>query len=185
EVAVHQSPGALPDPVGHGLVVDLLAQGDQVGDLVSGHERQGRLACGVDVVAAFRAADPEDHLPPAEAEGVAGGEQVARGQAAGEVVDRRAAHERVVHVEEGGGAGGVGALVGGMRVQRAGGEAGGCRGGGRSGGCGTAVATVSETAPHGTEPTARDAVWVTRREHEARGSEVSHIYLSKMTDMPE
>ena len=49
---------------------------------------------------ALPAADPELHLLPGEVGQVAAGEELAGGQPAGEVVDRRAQHHRVVDVEE-------------------------------------------------------------------------------------
>jgi hypothetical protein len=50
-------------------------------------------------------AQPKRHLLPAEGQEVTPGEEVASGQAAGEVVDRRALHHRVVDVEERGDSG--------------------------------------------------------------------------------
>jgi hypothetical protein len=102
QVALNERAGALPDAVGHGVVVDLLTQGYQVLDVVPGDEGQGGLAGGVDVLGLLASGHPEHRLPPREPHQVPGGEQVAGGQPAGEVVDRRAAHQRVVHVEEGG-----------------------------------------------------------------------------------
>ena len=100
QMAEGQLAGARPDPVGHGLVEDLLAQADDVGHLVPGHERERGLPGRVDVIRALRAAEPEVHLAPGHPGQVAGAEQFARGQPAGEVVNGRATDQRVVHIEE-------------------------------------------------------------------------------------
>ena len=100
QMALGEFPRALPDPVGHRVVVDLLAERDDVSDLVPGHEGQRGLPGGVDVVGVLGAAQPERHLAPGHPGQVPGPEHLAGGEAAGEVVDRGAAHHRVVDVEE-------------------------------------------------------------------------------------
>jgi hypothetical protein len=101
EVALCQRCRARPDAVGHLLVVDLLAECDDVGDPLAGHEGEGRFAAALQVGRVL-AAQPQPHLARGEADEVTPGEQVAGGHAPREVVDRRADHDRVVDVEEGG-----------------------------------------------------------------------------------
>ena len=100
QVTLRQLAAALPDPVGHGLVVDLLAQRDDVADLVPGDEGECGFPGGIDVLGVLRAADPEVDLLPGHLREIPRAEHLAGGQPAGEVVDRRAPHEGVVHVEE-------------------------------------------------------------------------------------
>jgi hypothetical protein len=100
EVHLGEGAGALPDAVGHQLVVDLLAQLDELGDGLTGDEGQGLLAVGADVLGRALAAEPELQLLPDEPAHVRAGEEVPGGQAAGEVEDRRAHHHGVVDVEE-------------------------------------------------------------------------------------
>ena len=113
EVLEGQRPRAVPDAVGYLVVVDLLAEADELADAAARDERQGGLACRADVVGVLRAAYAEGDLAESEHRQVAEGEQLARGQSAGEVVDRRASDQGVVDVEERRGArvGGDGALV--------------------------------------------------------------------------
>ena len=103
EVHLGQRPGARPDPVGHQLVVDLLAERGDLRDRTAGDERQRGVAAGGGRVRGLPAADPELDLLPGEPEQVGGGEELAGGEPAGEVEDRRADHHRVVDVEERGG----------------------------------------------------------------------------------
>ena len=100
EVLLGQGERARPDPVGHLLVVDLLAERDDLGDVLAGDERERGLAGAVQVAVRL-AAQPQPHLREREPGQVVPGEEVARGQALGEVEDRRADHHRVVDVEEG------------------------------------------------------------------------------------
>ena len=103
---VHVQPGqgvrARPDLARHLLVVDLLAQRDELLDLLAGDEGQRRLARGGHVPGVLPA-EPQPGLPGGEAHEVAPGEEVAGRQALREVEDRRADHHRVVDVEERGG----------------------------------------------------------------------------------
>ncbi len=101
QVLLGQLPGALPDAVGHGVVVDLLAQPDDVVNPVARDERQRGLPGGVDVVGVLGAPQPERQLAPGQPGQVARAEHLAGRQAAGEMIDRGAAHQRVVDVEEG------------------------------------------------------------------------------------
>lgn len=103
EVCLRDGAGARPDTVGHHLVVDLLAQPDDLLDLAARHKRQRGLPGLCDVGGVLVAADPEDHLAEREPEQVLAGEQASGGEAPGEMVDGRAAHHGVVDVEEGGG----------------------------------------------------------------------------------
>jgi hypothetical protein len=100
EVQLGQRLGAGPDPLGHQLVVDLLAQPDDLVHVLAGHERQCGLPGREHPLGRFLAADPELHLLPGEVEDVPGRDEVAGGQPAGEVVDRRPGDDRVVDVEE-------------------------------------------------------------------------------------
>ena len=68
-------------------------------------EGQRRLPRLGHVTAVLAGQQPEPELAHAEPDQVAGGEVLAGGEAAGEVVDRRALHHRVVDVEEAGRAG--------------------------------------------------------------------------------
>jgi hypothetical protein len=100
EVLLGDGPGAGPDPLGHVLVEDLLADLFELGDLVPGDERQrGRPRLG-DVLGVLDTGDAEVHLLPDGAEDVAGREELAAMQAAREVEDGRTLHDRVVDVEE-------------------------------------------------------------------------------------
>ncbi len=101
EVALGQLTGAFPDPVGHGLVEDLVAQADDVGHFVPGYEGQRGLPGRVDVPGVLRPPEPEGDLPPGHPGQVTGAEHLACGEPAGEVVDGGTADQRVVHVEEG------------------------------------------------------------------------------------
>ena len=126
EVHLGQRPGAGPDPVGHQLVVDLLAELDDVGDRAAGDERQRVLA------AASRGRGPPCRRPGTSA-------AASRSRAGREVVKNlRAAsprakwkidapqHHRVVDVEERGGgrdrsgAASAGPLLGGHGGRRSG-----------------------------------------------------------------
>ena len=100
EVVLGELPGAGPDAVGHQLVVDLLAEPYHVLHLEPGDEGERGLLRLRDVVRVLVAPDAEDRLAEREHEQVLGGEQVACGQPAGEVVDGGAPHHRVVDVEE-------------------------------------------------------------------------------------
>ena len=68
-----QLPGAFPDPVGHRVVVDLLAERDDVVHPVAGDERQRRLAGGVDMVGVLGAPQPEGELAPGQPDQVRAG----------------------------------------------------------------------------------------------------------------
>jgi len=84
-------------------VVDLFAEGDDVVDLVTCHEGQGRFPdCG-NVVSVLDALQPERHLAQRDPGQVLRPEQLARCEAAGEMVERRPTHQRVVDVKKGGG----------------------------------------------------------------------------------
>ena len=100
EVHLGEGAGALPDAVGHQLVVDLLTELDELGHGLTGDEGQGLLAVGADVLGRALAAEPELQLLPDEPAHVRAGEEVPGGQATGEVEDRRAHHHGVVDVEE-------------------------------------------------------------------------------------
>ena len=100
QMALGEFPRALPDAVGHRIVVDFLAERDDVGNPVPGDERQRRFPGRLDVAGFLGAAQPEGHLAPGHLGQVTGAEQLAGREAAGEVVDRGAAHQRVVDVEE-------------------------------------------------------------------------------------
>jgi hypothetical protein len=99
-VTLRQLAGALPDPVGHVLVVDLLGQGHDVAHLVPGHERERGFPGRIDMPGVLRAADPEVDLLPGHVREIPRPEHLAGSQPPREVIDRRAAHQRVVHVEE-------------------------------------------------------------------------------------
>ena len=103
EMHLRQRPGARPDPVGHQLVVDLLAERDELVDRPARDERQRGVAVRRPMPVGLPAADPELDLLPGEAEQIGGGEELPGGQAPREVEDRRADHHRVVDVEERGG----------------------------------------------------------------------------------
>jgi len=100
EVQLGERARARPDPVGHPLVEDLLAERLELGDGVPGDEGEGGRAGLGDVLGVLDADDAEVDLLPGRAEDVAGGEELAAVQAAGEVEDRGALHHGVVHVEE-------------------------------------------------------------------------------------
>jgi hypothetical protein len=100
-VHLRERAGAGPDAVGHELVVDVLAERDDLLDVAAGDERERGVSMAGDV--GLAAADPELELFPREADEVGRGEELARRQATGEVEDRRAHHHRVVDVEERGG----------------------------------------------------------------------------------
>ena len=100
EVQLRERAGAGPDPPGHQLVVDLLAEAHDLVDLVAGDEGERGLLGLLHVGRVLDALDAEGDLLPGELREVAPGEEVARGQPTGEVVDRRALHHRVVDVEE-------------------------------------------------------------------------------------
>src|ERR1022692_5337043 len=72
---------------------------------MTGDKGKRGLPYRIDMVGVLRSADAERQLSPGQPHQVAGPEHLARGQATGEVVHRGAAHERVVHIEEGRGAG--------------------------------------------------------------------------------
>src|ERR1022692_3358011 len=50
KMSLGQLPGAFPDPVGHRVVIDLLAEREDISDLVPCHKRQRGLPRGVDVI---------------------------------------------------------------------------------------------------------------------------------------
>ena len=100
EVQLGQRAGAGPDPVRHRLVEDLLAELLELADGVAGDEAERGVAGLGDVLGVLDADDPEVGLLPRGAEDVAGREELAAVQAAGEVEDARALHHRVVDVEE-------------------------------------------------------------------------------------
>src|SRR5699024_3863479 len=100
QVSLNQRAGTFPDTVGHALVVDLLAEFDEIVDVVPGQQGQRGVAGGVEVIGPFNAVDSEDRVPTLNPHQVSSGEQVACGQLTGEVVDRRTPHEGVVDVEE-------------------------------------------------------------------------------------
>ena len=85
---------------GHVLVEDLLADLLELADLVPGDEGQGGRSGLGDVLGVLDAGDAEVDLLPDRPEDVAGREELAPMQAAREVEDRRALHDRVVDVEE-------------------------------------------------------------------------------------
>ena len=89
-----------PDPVRHRLVEDLLADLLELLDGVPGDEAEGGVAGLGDVLGVLDADDAEVGLLPGGPEDVAGGEEVATVQPAGEVEDARALHHGVVDVEE-------------------------------------------------------------------------------------
>ncbi len=92
EVQLGQRAGAGPDPVGHRLVEDLLAELLELGHGVAGDEGQRGGAGLGDVLGVLDADDPEVGLLPGRAEDLAGGEELAAVQPAGEVEDARALH---------------------------------------------------------------------------------------------
>ena len=100
EVELGQRAGAGPDPVRHRLVEDLLAELLELGDGVAGDEAERGVAGVGDVLGVLDADDPEVGLLPGGAEDVAGGEELAPVQPAGQVEDAGALHDGVVDVEE-------------------------------------------------------------------------------------
>ncbi len=122
EVGLRQGAGAGPDAVGHVLVVDLLADGHQLGDAVALDDGQGAVAGVLHVLRVLDAGQPEPGLLPGEPGQFAALEELALVQAAAEVEDRGALHHGVVEVEEGGGPGvpghrerGLSGVLGGAR----------------------------------------------------------------------
>ena len=105
EVGLGQGAGAGPDAVGHVLVVDLLADGHQLGDAVALDDGQRAVAGVLHVLRVLDAGQPEPGLLPGEPGEFAPLEELPLVQAAPEVEDRGALHDGVVEVEEGGGAG--------------------------------------------------------------------------------
>ena len=99
QVPHREGAGAGPDPAGHRLVVDLLADGGQLGDRVTGHPGQRLLADLVQVLEVLADRD-EPGLLPGHRGDVAGAEEVPPPQPPGEDEDARAADDGVVHVEE-------------------------------------------------------------------------------------
>ena len=101
EVQLGERAGPGPDPVGHQLVVDLLAEARRPRRRCA-RRRTPSAACFASSMCAGSSmpAQPERQLLPGERREVAPGEEVPGGQPAGEVVDRRALHHRVVDVEE-------------------------------------------------------------------------------------
>ena len=100
EVHLGQRAGARPDLVGDDLVVDVLAERHQLGRRAALDEGQRLAPAGGDVVAVLPAGQLKLGLRVGESAQVAVGEVLAGGQAAGEVHQRRAVHQRVVDVEE-------------------------------------------------------------------------------------
>ncbi len=137
EVALGEFAGTFPDPVGHGLVVDLLAQGDDVGHLVPGHEGERGFPGGIDVTGVLRAPDPEVDLLPGHLRENAGAEHLAGRQPTREVVDRCTTHQGVVYVEERAGRG----------IRDRGGLVHRCRGGRRRAGQRRPAADANSTDP--------------------------------------
>jgi hypothetical protein len=103
QVHLGEGAGAGPDPVGHQLVVDLLTEGGDLRHRPARDERERGVAAGGGGVRGLPAADAELQLLPCEAHEVGRGEELPRGEAAGEVEDRGADHHGVVDVEERGG----------------------------------------------------------------------------------
>ena len=103
EVHLREFAGARPDLVGDDLVVDLLAQRDQLLDGAALDEGERLAPAGGDVVAVFLAEQLELGLGVDESEHVAIGEVAASGQPAAEVHRRGPLHQGVIHVEECGG----------------------------------------------------------------------------------
>lgn len=103
EVGLGEGPGAGPDAVGHVLVVDLLADGHQLGDPVPLDDGQGAVAGVLHVFRVLDARQSEPGLLPGEPGQLAALEELPLVQATAEVEDRRALHDGVVQVEEGGG----------------------------------------------------------------------------------
>ena len=100
EVHLGERAGARPDPVRHRLVEDLLAELLELGHGVPGDEGQRRGPGLGDVLGVLHADEPEVGLLVRRPDDVAGREELAPVEAAGEVEDARALHHRVVHVEE-------------------------------------------------------------------------------------
>lgn len=130
EVGLGEGAGAGPDAVGHVLVVDLLADGHQLGDAVALDDGQGAVAGVLHVFRVLDAGQFEPGLLPGEPGQLAALEELAFVQAAAEVEDRRALHDGVVQVEEGGGPFVADDREGRFRLLgRGGGRAGGSSGG--------------------------------------------------------
>ncbi len=100
EVELGQGSRARPDPVGHPLVEDLLAQQLQLLHGVPGDEGERRGSCVGHVLGVLDADEPEVGLLPGRSQDVAGGEELPVVQATGQVEDRGALHHGVVDVEE-------------------------------------------------------------------------------------
>ena len=101
EVDLGQGAGAGPDPVGHRLVEDLLAELLELGGGVPGDERQRGVARVGHVLGVLDADDPEVGLLPRGGGDLPRGEELAAVQPAREVEDAGALHDGVVDVEEG------------------------------------------------------------------------------------
>ena len=101
QVPLRQFPAAGVDLVGHQLVVDLLAELDDLGRRCRPATNASAPSRAFEVSSASSPIEPELHLQQREPHQVTGGEEVPDDQAAGEMEDRRALHHRVVDVEEG------------------------------------------------------------------------------------
>ncbi len=154
EVHLRQCPGAGPDPAGHGLVEDLLAEGLELLHPVPLDEGEGGAAGVGDVLRVLHAHDAEVRLLPRRAQDLAGAEELAPVQASGEVEDRGALDDRVVDVEEGGRGRVGGCLEGGLELAGGrrglpgeGGSQGEIGGGGSPGRRPSAVAHAARVVP--------------------------------------
>ncbi len=122
EVQLREGAGAGPDPVGHGLVEDLLAELLELRHGVALDEAQRRLAGVGHVLGVLDADHPEVGLLPGRAHDLPGGEELPSVQPAGQVEDARALHHGVVHVEERGRRGVRRGAQGGLDLGRRGGR---------------------------------------------------------------
>ena len=103
QVQVRQLAGAVVHAVADDLVENLLRQRGRLVDPVPLDELQGLLARRGDVVGIFRAGHAELDLLPQHPRQLTPAEKAAARQTRPEQEDGRALHQRVVHVEEGGG----------------------------------------------------------------------------------
>lgn len=104
EVRLGEGAGAGPDAVGHVLVVDLLADGHQLGDAVALDDGQRAVAGVLHVLGVLDPGQPEPGLLPGEPGEFTALEELPFVEAAAEVEERGALHHGVVEIEEGGGA---------------------------------------------------------------------------------